>query len=261
MSSPVSADLRVVEEQRLAQYRAPDETARKRAFVDLFRSCPISDSELLSQLPLFLNRQTLSRILFMDQLYRQIVDVHGVIMEFGVRWGPNLALFESFRGIYEPYNHSRRIIGFDTFEGFAGVHEKDGGAAIVQAGAYSVTDGYERYLEQVLDYHESESPIAHIRKYQLVKGDATRTIHEYLAENPQTIIAFAYFDFDIYEPTRVCLEAIRPYLTRGSVIAFDELAHGDFPGETVALREVFGLHNVRIQRSPLASLPSYFVVE
>lgn len=34
-------------------------------------------------------------------------------MEFGVRWGQNLALFESFRGIYEPYNYNRKIVGFD----------------------------------------------------------------------------------------------------------------------------------------------------
>lgn len=259
--SDMVVDLQKIEEQRLAQYRAPAESDRKRAFVELFRQCPISDSELLSQLPLFLNRQTLSRILFMDQLYRQIVNVHGVVMEFGVRWGPNLALFESFRGMYEPFNHSRKIIGFDTFEGFAGVHEKDGAAAIIKPGAYSVVDGYEHYLEQVLDYHESESPISHIRKYRLIKGDATKTIRAYLEQHPETIVAFAYFDFDIYEPTRICLEAIRPHLTKGSVVAFDELAHADFPGETVALKEVFGLDNIRIQRSPLASLPSYFVVE
>jgi hypothetical protein len=56
-------------------------------------------------------------------------------MEFGVRWGQNMALFTSFRNIYEPYNVSRKIIGFDTFAGFPSISEQDGVAETVQVGA------------------------------------------------------------------------------------------------------------------------------
>ena len=38
-------------------------------------------------------------------------------MEFGLRWGQNLALLIAIRGMLEPYNIKRSIIGFDTFEG------------------------------------------------------------------------------------------------------------------------------------------------
>jgi hypothetical protein len=51
-----------------------------------------------------------------------------VIMEFGVRWGRNLALFDSFRGIYEPHDCTRKVIAFDTCEGFAGTAGQDGTA-------------------------------------------------------------------------------------------------------------------------------------
>ena len=37
-------------------------------------------------------------------------------MEFGVRWGQNLALFESFRGIYEPYNYSVELLDLIRLE-------------------------------------------------------------------------------------------------------------------------------------------------
>ena len=66
---------------------------------DLLKDCPISDDQLLSNLGLFLESKNLSRILFMDFLFRQIIDVQGVIMEFGTRWGQNMALFEALRGI------------------------------------------------------------------------------------------------------------------------------------------------------------------
>lgn len=228
-------------------------------FLQLLKQTPIPDNELLSNLGLFLSRQTLSRILFMHDLYQKIIGVHGVVMEFGVRWGQNLALYESFRGIYEPFNYNRKIVGFDTFSGFPEVHGKDGSR--VAAGDYGVTDHYEDYLEQVLAYHESESPIAHKKKYELVKGDATRTMGQYLEAHPETIVALAYFDFDIYLPTKKCLEAVMARVTKGSVIAFDELNCPEFPGETLAVMEVLGLSRYAIRRSPLNPLCSYIVVE
>ena len=42
----------------------------------------------------------------------------GSIIQFGVRWGRELALFEMLRTIFEPFNHSRSIYGFDTFTGY-----------------------------------------------------------------------------------------------------------------------------------------------
>lgn len=230
-------------------------------FVELYKKCPLPDQERLENLPLFLKRQELSRVLFIQELYKRIIDVHGIIIEFGVRWGANLALFEGFRGIHEPFNYNRKIVGFDTFEGFPTTHAKDGTADFVQPGAYSVTPRYEEYLEAVMNCHEQESPIPHIRKFELRKGDATVEIKKYLQENPETIIALAYFDFDLYEPTKVCLEAISGHLSKGAVLGFDELNHHGFPGETAAFKEVFGLNRFKINRLPCCPLQSFVVFE
>ncbi|WP_334156912.1 crotonobetainyl-CoA--carnitine CoA-transferase [Oryzomicrobium sp.] len=229
--------------------------------VKYFRQCPIPDREILQNLPLFLSRQNLSQILFVHEMYQHIVDVHGVIMEFGVRWGRNLALYESLRGIYEPFNHNRKIIGFDTFEGFPSVDQKDGNDEIITVGAYNVTRDYVDYLVNVLDYHEQESPISHIKKYEIVKGDASAGITRYLGEHPETIVALAYFDFDIYKPTLDCLEAIRGCLTRGSVIGFDELNNATYPGETLALKETLGLSTYKIRHSRFSPTQSYIIIE
>ncbi|KOC31913.1 TylF/MycF/NovP-related O-methyltransferase [Clostridium botulinum] len=238
-----------------------EEKSNREKFYDVFTKCPIPSNEVLSNLGLFISRQSLSRILFMNELYKKIIDVHGSVIEFGVRWGQNLALFESFRGMYEPFNYNRKIIGFDTFSGFTSIDEKDGNSSVIIDGAYSVSENYEEYLEEILKYHESESPISHIKKYELIKGDATVKIHEYLEANPETIIALAYFDFDIYKPTKECLQAIKSHLTKGSIIGFDELNYYNFPGETLALKEVLGLDKYRIQRSPLSPLQSYIIIE
>jgi hypothetical protein len=246
---------------RIKSNSSAQEVSTRERFYETFTQCPIPRNELLNNLGLFLNRQTLSRILFMHDLYQRIIPVHGIVVEFGVRWGQNLALFSSFRGMYEPYNYNRRIVGFDTFSGFPSVTDQDGGDAIASAGAYGVTPGYETYLDSVLAYHEKESPLSHINKYELIKGDASVTLEKFLQEHPETIVALAYFDFDIYEPTKKCLELIKGHLTKGSVIGFDELNWPSFPGETIAVKEVLGLDRYAIGRSPLNPSPSFIVIE
>lgn len=238
-----------------------NEKGARARLLKLFKESPIPDDVILQNLGLFINRQALTRMLFMHELYQKQLNVHGVIMEFGTLWGQNLALFESFRGIYEPYNHNRKIIGFDTFSGFPSVHEKDGKSEVATPGQFSVTENYETYLQEILSCHEKESPISHIQKFELVKGNASETLEQYLTDHPETIVSLAYFDFDIYEPTKKCLQLIKNHITKGAVIGFDELNVHDFPGETTAFKEVFGLNNHKIMRSMYSSVNSYIVIE
>ena len=243
-------------------YRSKHEDQIRRQFVEHFSNCPIPDIDILSNLGLFLNSKNLSRILFIDYLYRQIVDVPGIVIEFGTRWGQNLALFSALRGIYDPFNRHRKIVGFDTFTGLSGISDKDNRSSpIIREGELTCTPNYVAYLTAVMEYQEQDNPLSHIKKFELRVGDAPLEIVKYLQEYPETIIALVYFDFDLYEPTKKCLEAIRSHLVKGSVLGFDELNDHDSPGETLALDEVIGLNNVRLRRWPYVSRTSYFVVE
>ncbi len=223
------------------------------------RSSLIPDKELPNNLGIYLTRQNLSRINFIQEIYKLILPVHGSIVEFGVRWGQNLCLFSSLRGIHEPYNYNRKILGFDTFNGFPSLDDKD--SLGLSVGDYSIDRNWKNDLEDILDFHNMNSPIPHIKKYELIEGDASKTFPKYLSENPETIISLAYFDFDIYKPTHDCLKALLPHLTKGSVLAFDELNVAEFRGETIALSEVIGLSKYSIKRFPFSPLTSYIVIE
>jgi hypothetical protein len=228
---------------------------------NLLDQSPIHENEKVSQVGLFQRRQELSKVLFLNEIYQQMVSTHGVIMEFGTRWGQNLTTLSNLRGIYEPYNYNRKIIGFDTFEGFVGTNAKDGTGDFIEDGAFSVSENYDEFLRQVLACHQNESPLNHIDKFEICRGDASLQLKEYLERNPQTIIAFAYFDFDIYQPTVECLKLIKDRLVKGSIIGFDELNDPGFPGETEALREVFDLKDIRLQRNRFSAMQSYFVFD
>lgn len=226
-------------------------------FAQLLGNSPIPPEELTDNLALYLRRQPLTDLLSLDALYRMVLDIPGVIMEFGVHRGRHLAALTALRGVHEPYNPHRRIIGFDTFTGFPEVTAADTISPAAVPARFAVAVDYPEYLRNVLDAHEDGEHLRHIRRTLLVQGDIRDMLPRYLEQHPQTIVALAYFDLDLYEPTRDTLRAILPYLHKGSVLAFDQLGHAKWPGETAALREVLGLNQACLKVFPGHTTPAY----
>lgn len=195
-----------------------------------------------------LGRQSISRLIYYYELYKKIVDIPGVICEFGVQHGATFANLLNIRGMLEPYNVSRKLIGFDTFEGFADVSPKD--HPMLKKGDYSVPNKYEDVLEKILSIHEALSPVSHIKRFELIKGDASKTFQKWLDENPHALVSMAIFDMDVYKPTRDVLEKILPRLFKGSVLIFDELTCAINPGESIALQEILSVNNLSLKRFP-----------
>jgi broad specificity phosphatase PhoE len=242
---------------RILPHESEHEQAVRHQFARLLASTPIPPEELVDNLALYLRRQPLTDLLSLDALYRMIIDVPGVIMEFGVHRGRHLAAFTALRGVYEPYNPHRRIIGFDTFTGFPDVAEIDTISASAVTGRFALPGDYPTHLRAVLDTHEKGEHLGHIQRTLVIQGDVRETLPQYLDANQHTVIALAYFDLDLYEPTRSALETFRPYLTKGTVLAFDELAHAKWPGETAALRDTLGTDHGKLRTLPGRATPAY----
>lgn len=196
-----------------------------------------------------LSRQALSRILYWDHLYQKIINKAGIIIECGVQYGSSLGILANLRGIYEPYNFSRKIIGFDTFEGFVGV-DKVKDPTSNKDGDYATTANWETRLQKILDFHRKNAPLDHVQESFLIKGDATKTVPRFLEQHPHQIIAMAIFDMDIFQPTKLVLEAIKPRLMKGSLLVFDEFNCDKFPGETEAVMEVLNIKTLTFERHP-----------
>ena len=90
-------------------YENENEKKVRNEFLQLFKNCPIPDDEIIPNLGIFLSSKNIARILFMHHLYTQIIDVPGIIVEFGTRWGQNLSLFAAMRGIYDTFHRHRKI--------------------------------------------------------------------------------------------------------------------------------------------------------
>jgi hypothetical protein len=215
----------------------------------------------LRNFPKFVPRQTLSMFLAKNEMFREILGVHGDVVECGVFLGGGLMTWAQLSAIYEPVNHTRRILGFDTFSGFPGIGEKDEGDNLDVARVGGLSAESREDLTECIRLYDLNRHISHMPKVELVAGDAVATIPRYVEEHPHLVVAMLYLDFDLYEPTKAALETLLPRMPRGAVLAFDELNQAQWPGETLAVLDTVGLSRLRIRRFPYAPQLSFAVLD
>jgi hypothetical protein len=226
-----------------------------------FISSRLPVSQRLANFPRHVRRQDIARFLVKYELFKLALPANGSVVECGVFAGGGLAAWNHFSACTEPYNHTRRVIGFDTFTGFPSVHEQDsqhGVSEHLTVGAFETHDSIQDEIAGLMAIHDSNRPLGHLPKVELVAGDAMETIPKYVERNPHLLISLLYLDFDLYEPTKAALTHLLPRVVKGGIVAFDELNCSEFPGETVALLEMMDLSEVRLQRMPLDPYISYF---
>lgn len=199
--------------------------------------------------------EALRQFLVRYELMKLIKDVPGDIIECGVCGGRGLLSLLQSHLILEPGFYFRDIVGFDTFSGFPSLTDKDN-IAVNKQNDFAFTNEEEI---SILGQIHTEQQFVETNKVRLVKGDATITIPNYLELYPHTLISLLYLDFDIYQPTKVALETFLPRMAKGSIIAFDEIHHKRFPGETLAMLESFNINHREI-KNILHSNVNYFVV-
>lgn len=228
-----------------------------------FESSVGSNVEKLQNFTKYVPRQDLAIFLAKYEIFKKVLHVHGSIIECGVYLGGGLMTFAQLSAILEPVNHQRKIVGFDTFSGFRPLAKQDetGISQHSREGGFYVDSHVLEDLQNCVDLYDSNRFIGHIPKVSLVKGDIKETVPEYLKENPHTIVSLLYLDADVFEPTRVALEHFIPRMPKGAIIAFDELNHDGWPGESIALLETLGATGLRIRRFPFEATMSYAAID
>src|SRR4030067_2687480 len=149
----------------------------------------IPDFERAENAGLFLPPRTLKRILDFAELYEKILGVHGSVVQFGVRWGRDLTVLDSFRNILEPFNPVRRIIGFDTFTGLKSVTAQDSAQEqpeLMSEGSLSTSDDHVEFLNRLLEVRKVLAPLQGEGRGNIVQGGGFYTIKDYFVTTPET---------------------------------------------------------------------------
>ncbi len=222
---------------------------------------PFSNLERLQNFSLYTPRQDLTNCLIRYEIFKRVLEIQGSIIESGVLRGGGLMAWAQFSAIFEPTNHQRRVVGFDTFSGFPKLAKQDRSSESDQARSGGLAVNSYDHLEQCVELFDMNRFVGHVPKVELVRGDATRTIPDYLRKNPHLIISLLYLDFDIYQPTLAALKHFLPRMPKGAVIAFDELNLKDWSGESIAVLESLKLREYRIERCSFGSVMSFAQIE
>ena len=243
--------------RRPSTARSEKEQNYAAAMEQCIANSPYSNLDRLRNFTLYSPRQDLTNFLVRYEIFKRVLEIQGSIIECGVLHGGGLMTWAQLSSIFEPTNHQRRIVGFDTFSGFPELSKQDRSSESKEArkGGLAV-DSYD-HLQECVKLFDGNRFVGHVPKVELVRGDATKTIPQYLKDNPQLIVSLLYLDFDIYEPTLAALKHFLPRMPKGAVIAFDELNLKDWPGESIAVLETLNLREYRIERCSFGSVMSF----
>jgi hypothetical protein len=138
----------------------------------------------------------------------------GLYIEFGVHKGRSVNFFSKYLG-------NKNIYAFDSFLGL----REDWKGTQATKGTFDLKGKIPKLNYNVIP----------------IKGWIQDTLPSFLLNNKEKKINFIHMDVDTYESTVFILKEIKPYLTKGSVILFDELYNyiNWQENEYKALTEVF----------------------
>lgn len=241
--------------------RTKDEQLEASLNKKCFETNPASWEVKMENFPKYVKRQNITRFLALYEIFKLIIDVKGSIVECGVNHGFGTMAWSKFSSIIEPVNLTRKIYGFDTFEGFPSISDTDisNNSNHIKLGDLAANSMNE--ILQLAEIQDKTRFLGHIPKIELFKGDAIKTIPQFLIDNPHVLVSLLYLDFDLYEPTKLALEKFVPRMPKGAVIAFDELDNPLWPGETQAMIEFCKDNKLRIQRLHFDPYIGYAILE
>src|SRR5688572_15976938 len=184
------------------------------------------------------------------EIYKQILNIPGDILEFGVYKGTSLVRLLTFRNLLEN-DYSRKIWGFDIFGKFPDSLHLDSDRQFVKrfenAGGYGIS-------KNELEIHLTNKGF---RNFELVEGDILQTIPNYLKENQPRKISLLHIDVDVYEPTKIILENLWDRVVKGGILMLDD--YGTIEGETRAIDDFFAGQNIVINKPQFNYIPAYII--
>ena len=190
------------------------------------------------------------------ELFKKAIDIPGDIVEGGVYRGAGVLYWAKLIQIFNPLS-IRRVIGFDTFEGFPKTakldYDRETGAMLTQQDSYfkEVSPDGIMQIAASLDLDH---------RIELVKGDARNTIKDYVRGNPGFRIALLNLDFDTGDATAAALEQLYSLVVPRGVIVFDEYAIRGW-GESEAVDKFFEDKHVVYESLSWTLTPTAYILK
>ena len=206
-------------------------------FYSLSEKYPHSDIHKFTHWPVYTKRILMTRYLAHYELFKMSIDLPGSIVELGVSRGVSFFSFHKFLEIFCPTDTSKKVYGFDSFEGLSDFSEEDGITLDdlsndKKRGGWSAQD-VEQEIFELCELTNSDNILARERS-RLIKGRVQDTLLKFLQDTPGLRINLLHFDLDLYEPTYYTLNHLWDLIVPGGVVIFDEYGLPPWGGEATA---------------------------
>ena len=218
--------------------------------------------DVLESFSIFIRRVNLSKLLIFHDLFKISLDLPGDIVECGIYRGNTLLMLAKMLEIYSPGNRLKNIIGFDNFQGFTCLSEKDGRESTKRSkviGGWNSGD-FKSALYKIIELNDRDSFLPRAPRVRIIEGDICATAPAFVEENPGLRISLLHLNCNLYEPTMAALKNFYPRVVNGGVVILAEYGMMEWAGENAAIDEYFDDNPPNFQRKTWHGQPNcYFI--
>jgi len=203
------------------------------------------------------DRKTFNKLMARILLSNMVKGVPGDIVELGVFKGSGLMTWLKIKHINMP---NKRVVGFDYFNTDKLIDSLEGADRFEMQHLFR-TRNYEHDEASLQHMHDAvrEAGFEEGRDYELVQGDVTRTVPDYVAARPGFRASLVYFDLDLDNPTYDALCFLWERIPSGGIVVFDEYAY-PFWSESNGVDRFFKGTGVKLTATPF-ECPTAFAVK
>ena len=175
---------------------------------------PFSKTFILKNFGLFIGDKAFFKILKCFELIKQVKNIKGDVVEFGVWNGNNLI---TLKKIFDYFKIKKNIIGYDNFKGMTVPDKKN-------------------YFVGEIDLINYIKKFFRLGNIKIIKDDIMN-LEKHYKEFPK--LSMIYIDCDLYKTTSKILEILSDKLNKKGLIVFDEANFNINQGEGKAAREFY----------------------
>ncbi len=165
--------------------------------------------------------KVLGKLVARTNLFTQMIDVPGDIVECGVFKGSGIFTWLKLKKILTP-NSFKKIIGFDFFdtdsllEKLSG-NDKERMSALFTNRNFRLDKNYKKLLEKMIlksGFNKDD--------FELIQGDICQTSYDTVNTRPGFKISILYIDLDLEKATYETLCALWPRVSKGGIVVLGE---------------------------------------
>ena len=164
--------------------------------------------EMMKNHPAFIRRRELPRLLAHYELFKQIIDLPGSIVELGVYLGAGLFTWSKLLETFVPGDRSRKVYGFDSCNGYVNTTPEDANPFPWIDGIIGRKVGGEDYIRRMVNLHNEDNMLPGVARCEIIVGDIEETVPRFAKESQGIRLSLLYLDVNLFKPTMVGLEQL-----------------------------------------------------